>query len=147
MPVNHKIFRPFRINIPLNPFVLNAPFLYPLKTSENRNVFWYFQGVKKGCIGTNGLIWAFFSKKKLCKQAYWKKRNIGTKWIKFLFIKQLHERKTMVESNHQKHLFTGFLHSGYSEMLLEKFSQWSTFSELTSQQLTTLLKIPQRIFY
>ena len=28
----------------------NAPFLYPLKTSENRNVFWCFQGVKKGYI-------------------------------------------------------------------------------------------------
>ena len=29
----------------------NAPFLYPLKTSENFTVFWYFQGVEKGCIG------------------------------------------------------------------------------------------------
>ena len=35
----------------LNAFVPNAPFLYPLKTSENRPVFWYFQGVEKGCIG------------------------------------------------------------------------------------------------
>ena len=39
----------FRINI--NPFSPNVPFLYPLKTSENLNVFWYFQGVEKGCIG------------------------------------------------------------------------------------------------
>ena len=31
-----------------NPFVPNAPFLYSLKTSENRKGFWYFQGVKKG---------------------------------------------------------------------------------------------------
>ena len=31
----------------LNPFVPNAPFLYPLKTSENRKV----QGVEKGCTG------------------------------------------------------------------------------------------------
>ena len=29
----------------------NAPFLYHLKTSENRKVFWCFQGVEKGCIG------------------------------------------------------------------------------------------------
>ena len=29
----------------VNPFVPNAPFLYPLKTSENR------KGVEKGCIG------------------------------------------------------------------------------------------------
>ena len=35
----------------VNPFVPNAPFLYPLKTSENRKVFWCFQGVDKGCIG------------------------------------------------------------------------------------------------
>ena len=37
--------------IKLNPFVPNAPFLCPLKTSENRNVFWCFQGVEKECIG------------------------------------------------------------------------------------------------
>ena len=35
----------------VNPLVPNAPFLYPLKTSENLSVFWCFQGVKKGCIG------------------------------------------------------------------------------------------------
>ena len=35
----------------INIFVPNAPFLYPLKTSENRKVFWCFQGLEKGCIG------------------------------------------------------------------------------------------------
>ena len=35
----------------INPFVPNAPFLYPSKTSENLTVFWCFQGVEKGCIG------------------------------------------------------------------------------------------------
>ena len=35
----------------INPFVPNAPFLYPLKTSENPTVFWCFQGLEKGCIG------------------------------------------------------------------------------------------------
>ena len=34
----------------INPFVSNAPFLYPLKTSENLTVFWCFQGLEKGCI-------------------------------------------------------------------------------------------------
>ena len=29
----------------VNPFVRNAPFLYPLKTSENCKLFWCFQGV------------------------------------------------------------------------------------------------------
>ena len=34
-----------------NPFVPNASFLYPLKTSENHKIFWCFQGVNKKCIG------------------------------------------------------------------------------------------------
>ena len=34
-----------------NPFFPNAPFLYPLKTLENRKFFWCFQGVEKCCIG------------------------------------------------------------------------------------------------
>ena len=39
----------------LNLLVPSAPFLYPLKTSGNRKVFWCFQGVEKGCIEN---IWA-----------------------------------------------------------------------------------------
>ena len=35
-----------------NPFAPNAPFLYPLKTSKNPKVFWCFQGVEKGSIGS-----------------------------------------------------------------------------------------------
>ena len=35
----------------INPFVPNWPFLYPLKTSENRKVFWCFQEIEKGRIG------------------------------------------------------------------------------------------------
>ena len=35
----------------INPFVPNAPFLFPVKTSENLKVFWRFQGVEKLCIG------------------------------------------------------------------------------------------------
>ena len=34
-----------------NPFVPNAPFFYPLKTSENLTIFWCFQGIEKWCIG------------------------------------------------------------------------------------------------
>ena len=34
-----------------NPYVSNAPSLYPLKTPENLGVFWCFQGVEKGCSG------------------------------------------------------------------------------------------------
>ena len=36
----------------INPFVRNAPFLYPLKTSKNLEVFLCFQGVEKECIGS-----------------------------------------------------------------------------------------------
>ena len=36
----------------IKPFIPNATFLYPLKTSENLTIFWCFQGLKKGCIGT-----------------------------------------------------------------------------------------------
>ena len=34
----------------INPFAPSAPFFYPLKTSENLQVFLCFQGVEKGCI-------------------------------------------------------------------------------------------------
>ena len=37
------------------PFVLSAPFLYPLKTSENQKVLWRFQGVGKWCIGNKSI--------------------------------------------------------------------------------------------
>ena len=42
----------------LNPFVPNAPFLYPLET-ENRKVFRSFKGVEKGCIGNKWVNFAF----------------------------------------------------------------------------------------
>ena len=32
-------------------FVPNAPFIYPIKTSENITIFWCFRGVEKECIG------------------------------------------------------------------------------------------------
>ena len=34
-----------------NPFIPSATFLYPLKTSENLNVFWFFQGLGEDCHG------------------------------------------------------------------------------------------------
>ena len=38
------------VEISINPFFPNAPFLYPLKISENFTVFWPYQEVEKGCI-------------------------------------------------------------------------------------------------
>ena len=52
------------MNFFLNLFAPNAPFLYHLKTSENRKVFWWFQGVEKGCIG-NKWVNNIFCKYKL----------------------------------------------------------------------------------
>ena len=49
----------------VNPFVPNAPFLYPLKTSEN--FFWCFQGVDKGCIGNEWVNHVFLSKPQIQK--------------------------------------------------------------------------------
>ena len=40
----------------INPFVPNAPFLYPLKTSEKFTVFLCFQWVEKGCIRNGWVI-------------------------------------------------------------------------------------------
>ena len=51
MPFADKIFIYQRNILYINPFVPNAPFLYPLKTSENLTVFWCFQGIEKGRIG------------------------------------------------------------------------------------------------
>ena len=36
----------------INQFAPNAPFSYPLKASENHAVFWCFQELEKGCIGS-----------------------------------------------------------------------------------------------
>ena len=42
-----------------NPFVPNALFLYPLKTSESRKVFWCFQGVSKEI---SGMKWVKYNR-------------------------------------------------------------------------------------
>ena len=49
----------------LNTFVPNAPFLYPLKTSENLTVFWCFQGVEKECIGNKWVKQELISDRKI----------------------------------------------------------------------------------
>ena len=54
-----------RCELDINPLVPNALFSYQLKTSENRTVFWCFQGLERererGCIGNE---WVNF--KNLC---------------------------------------------------------------------------------
>ena len=79
----------------INSIVPNAPFLYPLNTSENCKVFWCFQRVEKGCIGNEWVnliqIQATFFQSgavvtKWCK--YYHKvgqLRITTKWDKVLY--------------------------------------------------------------
>ena len=43
-----------------NPCFPNTLFHNPLKTSENRKVFWCFQGVEKGCIGNKWVKYTYF---------------------------------------------------------------------------------------
>ena len=59
----------------VNPIVTNAPFLYTRKTLENRQVFWFFRGLEKGCIGKE---WVnnFGNKKKI--------NNFGNKFLERL---------------------------------------------------------------
>ena len=45
----------FGLYLLFNPFVPNAPFLYPLKISEKRNVFWCFKRVKN--VGSREVLW------------------------------------------------------------------------------------------
>ena len=49
-PMVWKVYEYPTVKI-INPFVPNAPFLYPLKTSEKFRVFLCFQEVENGCIG------------------------------------------------------------------------------------------------
>ena len=78
--------------ISFNPFVLNAPFLYPLKTSENLTVFSCFQGVEKEYIRNewfNCKIWFPFNKELafdrslICTEADCKLKIISLKFSNF----------------------------------------------------------------
>ena len=64
-----------------NPFFPNAPFFDPLKTSENRKVFWCFQAVEKGCIGNKWVNmlqteWSFLLKQSSYFLKTWKFKNM-----------------------------------------------------------------------
>ena len=69
-----------KMNFCSNPFVPNAPFLYPLKASENRKVFWCFQGVQKGFIGKHG-VRIFSLNVPRCFQEV-EKGSIENKWVR-----------------------------------------------------------------
>ena len=56
----------------LKPLVVNVPFLYSVKTSENLTVFCCFQGQRKVALETNGLILEFLIQfLETCQQCYY----------------------------------------------------------------------------
>ena len=97
-----------------NPFVSSAPFLYPLKTSENLTVFWCFQEVDKGCIGNEWI--------KTCWCLSVKQETKGKNWTKLLF---LGETQNMV------HLNDPFLVC-FSSFLRITYNNTSSFQEIFS---------------
>ena len=46
-----QYYETHEIAVHFNSFVPSAPFLYPLKASENRKLFRCFHAVEEGCIG------------------------------------------------------------------------------------------------
>ena len=72
------------------------PFLYHLKTAENRKVFWYFQGVEKGCIvkewvkchlrKTNITYFPLKERRRLIKLAGEREYKVGNKMTMLMLI-------------------------------------------------------------
>ena len=55
--ISISIFREIHSSLSsLNPFLINAPILYPLKTPENQRFSDVFRGYKIGTLARNGLI-------------------------------------------------------------------------------------------
>ena len=62
----------------LNPFLSNAPFPYPLKTSEKIKVFWWFKGAEKWCIGNK---WVKMLVLKFCVTVFF---TLTQRWTQLL---------------------------------------------------------------
>ena len=98
----------------INPFVPYAPFLYTLKTSENRKVFWCFQRVEKEYIKNK---WVNHSKYKIrsgrkkslvfynksCSQKYSQKNT----WVRVFLIKKF--KATLLQRDSNKGVFLWIL--------------------------------------
>ena len=71
------------LNSVVNPFAPNAPFLYPLKTSENLKGF---QGVEKGCTGNEWVnckyYWQWGACYSVCSEVYWNCFRINWRIVK-----------------------------------------------------------------
>ena len=65
--------------IDMNPLVPNVPFLWLQKTSENREVFWFFQVVEKGCIGNKWVQVIVLFPRKFLRKSFW--LTINKSWL------------------------------------------------------------------
>ena len=65
------LWNSFKSNTSINPFQTNAPFLYPLKTSENLQFSDVFRGYRKGTLAWNWLI--IFYARAYCHRKYFLK--------------------------------------------------------------------------
>ena len=66
------------------------PFLYPLKISENRKVFWCFQWVEKGCIGNKWVNSTFWDTERNTSLEY---RRMMFVWLGILHCKGALEKR------------------------------------------------------
>ena len=80
-----QLFHELQLQMLLNPFVPNAPFFYPLKTSGKLTFSWCFQGVERGCIENK---WV-----NTCKH-----RHNGTHFILTLFMSMSRPRSIYIVS-------------------------------------------------
>ena len=65
--------------IGMNPLVPSVPFLWLQKTSENREVFWFFQVVEKGCIGNKWVQVIVLFPRKFLRKSFW--LTINKSWL------------------------------------------------------------------
>ena len=98
------------------PSTPNAPFLYPLKTSENHKVFSYFHGVEKGCFGNEWI------------NRKWKSetRGLGS-FRKNWYLEEVSGESAIVSENVWR-----------SNKTFHHESSWLVLGELNREQLTLI---------
>ena len=100
-----------------NLFFPNAPFLYPLKTSKNRKVFWCFHGVEKGCIG-NEWVKIEIVHITVCLKSLKKKFILYRESLSF--VEDLELLDKLVFCNHYRRSFWFHTSSLYHGRIIEK---------------------------
>ena len=135
----------------INPFVPNTIFLYPLKTSEDRKVFWCFQRVEKGCIENKWVNWSDISVFGSCGTAQKMKFSIKDFFSKCDQIRRkLQIWSYLLKKSLMKILF--FLLCGYNSLgekcpnreFFQKLWIWTIFHLISTRWNTVFSKIVKR---